>query len=56
MEPSHPSPHNAIVNINALIVLKKVKAAMVNSLEAPTEDISALVFRAGLGQLAVNEG
>ena len=50
MEPSQPSPHNAIININALIVLKKVKAAMMSNLEEPIENISALVFRAGLGQ------
>lgn len=50
MEPSQPSPHNAIVNTNALIILKKVKAAMMSNLEEPIENIRTSVFRAGLGQ------
>lgn len=50
MEPSQPSPRNAIVIINALIVLKNVKAAVMSNLEEPIENISALVSRAGLGQ------
>lgn len=50
MEPSQPFPPNAIVNRDALIVMKKVKAAMMSKPEKPIENISALVFRAGLGQ------
>lgn len=49
MEPSQPFPPNAIVNRDALIVMKKVKAAMMSNPEKPIEN-SALVFRAGLRQ------
>lgn len=49
MKPNQPSPHNAIVNINALGVHKKVKAAMMSNREEPVENIGALVFRAGFG-------
>lgn len=50
MEPSQPSSHNTIVNVNTLIVLKTVKAVMMSNLEEPIENISALVFQVGLGQ------
>lgn len=35
MELSQPSPHNAVVNINALTVLEKVKAGVMSNLEEP---------------------
>lgn len=48
MEPGQPSPHSAIVNLNASGVHKNVKAAMISNREEPVEK-SALVSRAGFG-------
>lgn len=50
MELSWPSLHNAVVNINALTVLEKVKAAVMSNLEEPIASTDTSVFRAGLGQ------
>lgn len=50
MELSQPSPHNAIVNINALTVLEKVKAAVMSNVEEPIANTGTSVCRAGLGQ------
>lgn len=50
MELSQPSPHNAVVNINALTVLGKVKAAAMSNLEKPLANSGTPVFRAELGQ------
>lgn len=49
MEPVQPSPHNAIVNTNALIILKKVKAVMMSNLEEPIENIEYQFAKQGLG-------
>lgn len=50
MGPSQPSPRNAALKINALVVLKEVKAAKMSNLEEPIDNIDASVFRAGFGQ------
>lgn len=49
MELSQPSLHNAVVNINALTVLEKVKAGVMSNLEEPIANTDTSVFRAGLG-------
>lgn len=50
MELSQPSPHSAVVNINAPTVLEKVKAAVMSNLEESVANTGTSVFRAGLGQ------
>lgn len=50
MELSQPSPHSAVVKINAPTVLEKVKAAVMSNLEESVANTGTSVFRAGLGQ------
>lgn len=59
MELSQPSPHSAVVKINAPTVLEKVKAAVMSNLEESVANTGTSVFRAwavsqkrGMGSLA----